>query len=285
LGGGLTWIKAGPGILVRVGIIQERSCLMPPDTVRVTEDAFHRLQTPRPALLTDEDIENAAEVAIWNCDPDLRDRVCVSARQGVLTLTGAVESDAQRAAVVQAVRDLDRDIAQVVDELDVVLAAPTEAGPAPEASGRREIDSEPMLYVTRYCGTEPSSIAAALNDAVEVLDRRFEALGLARPETAIVVYRNRLPESLTIDVGYVLPARPALPPEVELKAGNTAAGPMLSLPSPPGFRGVLGALDRLTDEASRQGLSPGDCAWQRIPYSALRIQPVHLSGLLYLPVG
>jgi hypothetical protein len=111
---------------------------MPPETVRVIEDAFHRLQTPRPALLTDEDLESAAEVAIWNCDPLLRDRVCVSARQGVLTLTGAVDADAQRAAVVQAVRALDHDIVQVVDALDVMPSAPAGEGVVPEPRGRVE---------------------------------------------------------------------------------------------------------------------------------------------------
>jgi hypothetical protein len=258
---------------------------MPPETVRVTEDAFHRLQTPHPDCLTDEDLENAVEVAIWNCDPALHDRVRASIKHGVVTLAGIVASNAQRAAVVEAVRALDRDIRQVVDELDVMPATPAEDDGAAASFGRREIDSEPMLYVTRYCGTDPSSIAAALNDAVGTLDDRFEALGLARPEAAVVLYRNRLPESLTIDVGYVLPASLALRPEVELKAGDTPAGTMLSAPSPHGLRGVLGAIDRLMDEASRQGLSPGDFAWQRLPYSALRIVPVHLPGPLYLPVG
>lgn len=257
---------------------------MPPDSVHVAEDAFHRLQTPHPALLTDEDLENAAEVAIWNCEPALRDRVRPSVKNGVVTLAGIVASNAQRAAVVEAVRALDHDIGRVVDELDVVPAA---AGEDEAASpfARHEINSEPMLYITRYCGTEPSSIAAALNDALGTLDRGFEALGLARPEAVVVLYRNRLPESLTLDVGYVLPARLVPRPEVELKAGDTPAGTMLSAPSPRGLRGVLGAIDRLMDEASRQNLSPGDFAWQRLPYSALRIQPVHLPGPLYLPVG
>jgi hypothetical protein len=282
----LTQIKVGSGIPIKVGFIQERSCLMPPDTVRVTEDTFHRLQTSHPALLTDEDLENAAEVAIWNCDPALRDRVRVSAKQGVLTLAGIVDSGAQRAAVVQAVRALDHDIVRVVDQLDVMPpAAPAVNDAGPEPFGRREIDSEPMLYVTRYCSTEPSSIAAALNDAAQTLDRRFEALGLAQPEAAIVLYRNRLPESLTIDVGYILPASLSLPPEIELKSGGTPAGIMLSAPSPRSPRDVLGTHDRLLEEAGRQALSPDTFAWQRFPCSALRIQPVHLPGPLYLPVG
>jgi hypothetical protein len=281
----LTQIKVGPDLPIKVGIIQERSCLMPPDTVRVTEDAFHRLQTSHPALLTDEDLANAAEVAIWNCDPALCDRVRVSTKRGVLTLAGAVDSDAQRAAVVQAVRDLDHDIVQVVDKLDVVPAAPAGDGARPVPVGRYEIASEPMVYVTRYCSTEPSSIAAALNDAVQTLDRRFEALGLARPEAAVVLYRNRLPESLTIDVGYIVPASPSLRSEVELKAGDTPAGTMLATPSTLSPREVLDTHDRLLEEAGQQGLSPGNFAWQRFPCSALRIQPMHPLGPLYLPVG
>jgi hypothetical protein len=261
----LIQIKVGPDLLIKVGIIQERSCLMPPDTVCVTEDAFHRLQTSHPALLADEDLENAAEVAIWNCDPALRDRVRVSARQGVLTLAGAVDSDTQRAAVVQAVRGLDHDIVQVVDELDVVPAALAENGATPAPYDRHEIASEPMVYVTRYCSTEPSSIAAALNDAVQMLDRWSEGLGLARPEAAVVLYRNRLPESLTIDVGYILPASPSLRPGVELKAGNTPGGAMLAAPVTLSPREVLGTHDRLLDEAGRQGLSPGNFVWQRFP--------------------
>lgn len=252
--------------------------------VRVTEDAFHRLQTSHPASLTDEDLENAADVAIWNCDPALRDRVRVTARQGVLTLTGAVSSGAQRQAVTQAVRALDHDIRQVVDKLGVRPGAPTESGVAPGVFGRHETGSDPMLYVTRYCGTDPSSITAALNDAVGLLDRRFEALGLAPPEAVVVRYRNRQPESLTIDVGYVLPASVPLGPEIELKAGGTPAGTMISAPSPRGTHEVLGMHDRLLREAARQGLSPGSFTWQRFPYSALRIQPVRLPGPLYLPI-
>lgn len=253
--------------------------------VHVIEDAFHRLQTSHPDSLTDEDLEKAAEVAIWNCDPALRDRVRVSARQGVLTLAGTVSSNAQRQAVAQAVRTLDHDIRQVVDRLDVRSGEPAgnDAGPVP--LGQHEFGSEPMLYVTRYCSTDPSSITAAFNDAVHTLDQRFAALGLEPPGDVIVLYRNRLPESLTLDVGYVLPASVPLGPETELKAGGTPAGKMLSAPTPDGAHEVLGTHDQLLEEASRQGLSPGNFAWQRFPHSAILIHPVRLPGPLHLPVA
>jgi hypothetical protein len=258
---------------------------MPPDTIHVHEDAFHRLQTSRPAVLTDEDLENAAGVAIWNCAPALRHRVHVAARSGVVTLTGTVASNRQRAAVVRAVRALDRDIRQVIDELRVAPETHVEdlAGPAPYA--RHEFAGDPMLYVTRYCSTEPSSITAALNDAARTLDQRFAALGLEPPDAVVVVYRNRLPESLTIDVGYVLPAGLPLAPEAELQAGRTPGGVMLSAPAPRGMRDLLGTHDRLIEEAGRQGLAPGNFAWQRFPYSAIRIQPMHRPGPLYIPVS
>ena len=84
--------------------------------VHVLEDEFHRLQTPMPATgaepfvgnrSVDENVAECVQVALWGLDPSLRQRVRASVVDGQVTLTGDVETSAQRGAAETAIFAID----------------------------------------------------------------------------------------------------------------------------------------------------------------------------------
>lgn len=258
--------------------------IVPEEMVHVTEDAFHRLQTPQPdEPATDENLVNAARVAIWNCEPGLSQCVHVAASKGHLTLTGVVEDDRQRSAIEAAVSALAG--AEGLTNAIEVGGAPDSGGAAPAPPpARHQVTAEPMLYVTRYCGIEPYSLTAALHEAVDVLDRRFAEFGLPTPDEVVVIYRNRLPESVVLDIGYVVPESTAVETREDLKLGRTPEGAMLAAPAPFGSRRLFEAHDQLVQQAHLADLLPANYAWQRFPRAAARLRPDHPAAPLYLPL-
>jgi len=259
---------------------------MPDEIVQVTEDAFHRLQEPlEDHAASDEDLTNAAQVAIWNCDPDLHRRVRASANDGHLTLTGTVATQRQRSSIEAAVLGLGNGANRLTNMIECIGTAQSEEEKPTPPAAHQKVAAEPMLYVRRYCGTEPYSLTAALHEALGVLDRRFLDLGLAVPGEAIVIYRNRLPESVVLDVGYALPSSAHMKSDDELKVGMTPEGTMLSAPAAFGSRRLFQVHDQLIQRARLGNLSPTNFAWQRLPLGAARLRVEHPAAPLYLPVG
>jgi hypothetical protein len=256
---------------------------MSAETVHVIEDAFHRLQQPQEHALTDEDMANAARAAIWTCDPALRECIDVAVSDGRVTLTGTVGSAGQRERVERAVLNLDRAIRSVVTRIEV--AGTKAAGDAEPITGR-EMIPEPMLYVTRHAGISPSSMTAALEDAIASLDARFAALNLAAPEEVVVVYRHHLPETAVVDVGYVLPKGEVVPAwdDDELKAGTTPAGATISALAEGGAHGLFDLHDHLVRDARLADLSPRSFAYQRFPLKDARLRADRPASPLYVPL-
>ncbi|MEO8883220.1 MAG: hypothetical protein ABI377_07415 [Devosia sp.] len=258
---------------------------MPDEIVQVTEDAFRRLQQPQQdSPESDEDLANAAQVAIWNCDPDLHRRVRASANDGYLTLSGTVATERQRSSIETAVLGLGDGTNRLTNMIEVIGATQNEEEKPTPPAAHQEVAAEPMLYVRRYCGIEPYSLSAALHEALAVLDRRFLDLGLTTPDEAIVVYRNRLPESVVLDVGYVLPSSARAKSDDELKVGMTPGGSVLSAPAAFGSRGLFEVHDQLIERARLGRLSPMNFTWQRLPLEAVRLRVEHPAPL-YLPIG
>jgi hypothetical protein len=256
---------------------------MSAESVHVIEDAFHRLQQPQEHALTDEDMADAARAAIWTCDPALRDCVHIAVSGGRVTLTGTVGSAEQRERVERAVLNLDHAIRSVVNRIEVA-GTNGQSGTVPITA--REMSPEPMLYVTRHCSVDPSSMTAALEDAIASLDARFAALNLAAPEEVVVVYRNRLPETAVLDVGFVLPRGAAVPAwnDDELKAGTTPAGATISALAERGARGLFDLHDHLVRDARLADLSPRSFAYQRFPLQEARLRADRPVRPLYLAV-
>jgi hypothetical protein len=258
---------------------------MPDEVVHVVEDAFHRLQHPEPDKPeTDDDLTNAAQVAIWNCEPSLRGRIHALARDGQLTLTGVLENEQQRTAIVAAVLGLNG-VDGVTNWIGIIVAPRPGDEESRSSTARYRVSAQPMLYVTRYCGIEPYSLTAALHEAMDVLDRRFRQLGRSVPDDVVVVYRNRLPESVVLDVGYIVPESAQAEIDDDIKLGRTPEGTMLAARAEFGSRHLFETHDQLVQQANLADLTPLNFAWQRFPRKAALLRIDHPAASLYLPVS
>lgn len=254
------------------------------EPVHVTEDAFHRIQTPRPDNPeSDENLANAAQLAIWACNGALRGHVQATVRDGRATLTGLVTTEEERRQAEAAVRALGEEFRAVTNRIELVgERADT---PMAEPSAPEAVEGHAMVYVSRFCGLDSSSLTAAINDAVGVLDRLFAGEGLTPPGEAIVVYRNRLAESVVVDVGYAVAAAPEAMPGEQFNVGRSPEGQMIWLLPATGVHGVFEAHDRLVRHAHAAGLVPGSYAWQRISRTGEHRDADRHATPLYLPVS
>jgi hypothetical protein len=258
--------------------------MMPDEVVHVVEDAFHRLQQPQPDHApSDEDLANAAQVAIRNSEPGLHGRIHATATDGHLTVTGTVDSALQQRAIEVAVLALKGSVKSATIDVEIVGASAPRDALRPMV--HHQVVGEAMVYVTRYCGLEPYSLTAALHEAMDALDRRFAELGLPVPAEVVIVYRNRLPESVVLDIGYVLPAAAQVAGRDDMKLGRTPEGFMLAAPAQYGGRDLFAVHDQLLRQAQLANLSPVNFAWQRFPLKDARLPVEHPASPLFLPVS
>lgn len=87
----------------------------------------------------------------------------------------------------------------------------------------------PMVYVVRFCGAQPSSIGAAVGQAITVLDNFLSRLGMRLPSQLFVVYRNHIEGAVTVQVGYPVSKEATAAVTGEIFAGSTPSGPMVAL--------------------------------------------------------
>lgn len=107
--------------------------------------------------------------------------------------------------------------------------SPTDRGLARSAPVRVDYEARPMVYVVRFCGAQPSSIAVAIGQAISVLDNYLQQLGHPRSSRLIVAYRNHIEGAVTVQVGYPVSEEAAASISGEIFAGHTPAGVMVEL--------------------------------------------------------
>lgn len=126
--------------------------------------------------------------------------------------------------------------------------------------------SRPMVSVIRFCGLQRSSITAAIQSGIDVLNHLAEAIGLA-PGATYVVYRNpRVSTStVTIEIGMSIPDEVAYRNTGELRFGRTPKG--VAIQGKPTDLGsdLSHALIGLRERAVAEGLEYGTYWWQVLP--------------------
>lgn len=137
-------------------------------------------------------------------------------------------------------------------------------------------EGRPFVYVVRFCGTEESSIASAIRQAIGVLDNFLQSQRAGDPDELLIVYRNRLPGAVTLQVGF--PVQQAVADAVggEILAGLTPSGPMVEML--PG-----GELAEVLDAGA--GLPEGSASyiWQSFRPAEFRPWRVHPSAPVLAP--
>lgn len=216
-------------------------------------DRLHVLPQPRPPIdpgvqplvgneSVDDNLAEVARVAMWNAIGAADRTVDLAVEAGVVTLSGVLPSAGQNRrleAAVAAVPGITR-----VNNF-VQISSAMRRSQAPQRRG----GPEPFAFLTRFCGLDEASTTAAIRQAVTDLDALFSARGVPRAAELIVVYRNRLPDAVTLDVGMPIP--PALVGRLGegYRIGYLPAGPLAQAFPEPGLAGVLKAGERLIAKA------------------------------------
>ncbi|WP_156384742.1 hypothetical protein [Devosia sp. Root413D1] len=140
-----------------------------------------------------------------------------------------------------------------------------------------------MIYVVRYCGEGDASTTAALRQAIEVLDRYLVSIDEPVGRELIVIYRNRLPGAVTLEVGYPVDQSVAEQATGEIAARPAPSGPMVATTTGLGFASVLAAERRLTGPLVKANRNR-TFTWQGFKGSDFRPWRGHPSSPLFAPL-
>ncbi len=198
-------------------------------------------------ISVDENLLECVQVALWSATQGKSHGISVSVENGDVVLSGTVVNEAERTACEQAVKAIDG-VNSVTNELNV-----------------RDLWAGEMLFATRFCQTHTASVVAGIRDALATLIARGARLDGLEPNEVVVVYRNRRPGTITVEVGVPVAAmsggsgpngfrQDRLPGGSELSARTTSAG----------IKGILRTYERLRQQAREQGAQPADWFWHAV---------------------
>jgi hypothetical protein len=139
-----------------------------------------------------------------------------------------------------------------------------------------DCQGRPLVYVVRFCGTEESSVASAIRQAIGVLDNFMRGQDAGEAQELVVVYRNRLPGAVTLQVGFPVAQRIADAAAGEVFAGVTPAGPMIEMPSGGELEDVLAVGARLPEGRA-------SFTWQTFRLADFRPWRAHPSAPVLVP--
>lgn len=125
-----------------------------------------------------------------------------------------------------------------------------------------------LASVIRYCGTDDASMSAAVRQGVDLLDRFFGEHAAPPGRELVVIYRNKIPGAITLELGYSADEMMLEGVGGEISASVIPGGTVISTMPKPGAAGVMAAYDQLTG-ARRKPPTLSFC-WQRFPASDFR---------------
>jgi hypothetical protein len=203
---------------------------------------------------------------------------------GTVTLTGAVHSLKQRTLIVDAVNRV-QGVTRVVDCIRPDRVRHRQSrGKSRATAAIKEITAHPMLYVVRHCVLDEASISAAMRQALPLLEEAVSARGAKATGELIVVYRNRVPGAVTVEIGVPVdlsidadsPGEPAL--------GRSPGGAMLSRTAIAGLPGLLRREAELVATARAAGLEAGSYFWQSFSHDQTHPWVGHPEAKVYLTI-
>ncbi len=145
-----------------------------------------------------------------------------------------------------------------------------------EAMEPTEYQGRPLVYVVRFCGTEESSVASAIRQGIGVLDNFLQRQRAGEPSELVIVYRNRLPGAVTLQVGFPVDQRIANAAAGEVFSGLTPSGPMIEML--PG-----GDLEEVLSVGARLPEGRSSFTWQTFRQSDFRPWREHPSAPVIAP--
>jgi hypothetical protein len=203
---------------------------------------------------------------------------------GTVTLAGVVHNLKQRRAIVEAITKV-RGVSHVVDRMRLDRATPrrvrTKSRPTLTLE---EFPVRPMLYVVRHCVLDEASISAAMRQALPILDEAGSARGAKAIGEFIVVYRNRVPGAVTVEIGVSVDLSVGASARGEPALGQSPSGTMLSRTAVAGLPGLLRREAELVATAQAAGLGAGSFFWQVFSRDQTHPWVGHPEAKVYLPI-
>lgn len=263
----------------------------PLDATPEVADRLHVLPHARPPIdpgtqplvgneSVDDNLAESARVAMWNAIGAADRTVTLTVEDGMVTLSGTLPSADQSRRLEAAVAAVPG-ITRVNNFVQISTAIRQPHGRAPQ----RRRGPEPFAFVTRFCGLDEASTTAAIRQAVADLDALFSANGVPRSAELIVVFRNRLPNAVTLDIGMPLP--PALVGRLGegYRMGYISAGPLAQAMPEPGLAGALAAGERLVARAYPGRRDPFPGFWQRFAAPQFRPWQGHVPAPVFISLA
>lgn len=233
----------------------------------------------------DENICEWVQLATWNALPDRTLNISVNVTNGTVTLTGSVHSPEQRQAVAAAVAKV-QGVAQLIDKIRVARPRVRRSKSArhPASIALEHVVARPMFYVVRHCVLDEASMSAAMHQAVPLLDDALSACDLPPMQELIVIYRNRIPGAVTVEIG--VPVDPAAAPAAggEPALGQSPGGAMLIRVAEPGLAGLLRQETALVETARAAGLKADAFFWQSFSREQAHSWNGHPEARILLPI-
>ena len=219
----------------------------------------------------DDNLGEAVRVALWAAIGDASHQLRVTVKDRTVTLTGTWPDRRRRSGGHAAIRA----VPGVGPVRDTAVLLTPRKGPAPV-----QVPALPFVHVHRFCGADESSTGAAIRQAVATLDQFCAAHAAPPPEHLIVSYRNPLPASITLEIGFSATAELAAHARGDLEVSSLPAGiAVRHLPGP----NLAAVMEQVGALAAQGALA----IWQSFPAAAFRPWHGHpdapLDAVLPLP--
>jgi hypothetical protein len=235
----------------------------------------------------DDNIAECAQIAIWNVIGRRGRAITLTVDQGVVTIAGKLVTGEHRDAVIAAIGHL-RGVRGVVDETIVPLHPKPGARSRPsrprKATHIEWTEPRPFVYLVRFCSLDEASMSAAIRQAVAQLDTVLAAEALPAAQSLIVVYKNRLPQTVTLEIGVPLALEAVREAAGGIHTGMAPGGASLTVRADPGLPGLLAADLVLARLAGKSGHMALDQLWQEFDAASFRPWLGHPPAPLHLAI-
>ena len=127
-----------------------------------------------------------------------------------------------------------------------------------------EVQSQPMLHVTRAASMAPDEIAAIMEEAFAAIGGFIGRTGIAPAGAPLAVYRDwdAATGKMQIDVGFPVAAADTARAEGEVKAGATPSGKSLKAIHRGPYKTLRQTYGALSQHIKQAGLPTPTLAWE-----------------------
>lgn len=219
-----------------------------------------------------DNLREAVQVAVWAVLGKAGPEPTIEISDGgKVVLNGHLPTERQRRDLAKAVSAV-KGVTSVVDRLEIAPDQPPIAEQSPVAGE--------MLYVRRFCAADETSTSAAIRQAIGRLEAHFAQQDTV-PETLVVLYRNLRPETVTLDIGMLVPANAAMASAGTLRVAPAPASTIFETVARPGFDGLIEAIATLKT-AARVGPNEPAIFWQEFDLDQVRPWTGHPKTTVHL---